>query len=116
MDRRNVVWTKLAKHEFKDIFHYYYLRNGTKACSTKLNQSIQKSIQVLSSFTEFGLKTDIANVIHFIYFQFGILAEIFKKDLKTIQKMPINAERADSRSDSAKHHNLTLNITHTSSV
>ena len=45
----------------------------------RLNQSIQKSIQVLSSFPELGLKTDVANVRYFINDYLEIFYEISNK-------------------------------------
>ncbi|MDX1640291.1 MAG: type II toxin-antitoxin system RelE/ParE family toxin [Balneolaceae bacterium] len=54
-----VVWTKTAQSDREKIFEFWNKHNASKEYSRKLNQQIQKKIELTKYYPEAGLSTNL---------------------------------------------------------
>jgi addiction module RelE/StbE family toxin len=59
---KQVIWTKNAQRERKEILKYWIEQNKSKTYSIKFNNLFKESINLLKIRPEIGKKTDIENV------------------------------------------------------
>ena len=73
MAKRKIVWSSKAKFDLLKILEYFYIRNGSKTYSVKLNSKIRRAVRLLSNHPFLGLQSDVENVrafsIRFTIFQ-----------------------------------------------
>lgn len=62
MVKRKIIWSQRAKSDLISILDYYFIGNGSKIYSSKLNASLRSSIRLLENHPELGIKADIKNI------------------------------------------------------
>ncbi len=73
---KRVVWTSRADRVFTGILEFYVRRNASKAYSRKINNEINKLLNLLKKHPFLGKKTDIRNVRVVFHHQFKIFYRI----------------------------------------
>jgi plasmid stabilization system protein ParE len=99
MAKSKIIWSSKAKLDLQKILEYFYIRNGSKAFSKKLNAKIRKSIKLLSKHPNLGLQTDIDSIRSLVD---GDYAIFYQLDNESILILAI----WDCRQDPS---NLTIN-------
>jgi plasmid stabilization system protein ParE len=84
MAKRKIVWSSKAKFDLIEILEYFYIRNGSKTYSIKLNSKIRKAIRLLSKHPFLGLKSDVENFRVLVEGDYAIFNQIEKDALKVI--------------------------------
>ena len=59
---KQIVWTKSAQEERKEILQFWRIRNQSTAYSKKLNELIKKAIKLLAAHPHIGRHIDIENI------------------------------------------------------
>jgi len=59
---KQIIWTRRAHNDRKEILLYWRQRNQSTAYSKKLNELIQKAIKLIASHPHIGRRTNIENV------------------------------------------------------
>ena len=59
---KQIIWTKRAQNDRKEILQYWRQRNQSNTFSQKLNESIKKAVKLIASHPNIGRRTDIENV------------------------------------------------------
>lgn len=59
---QKIIWTQKAHEQKIEIFQYWNAKNGSDTFSLKLNQLINKAVNLISKFPKLGVKTQIENV------------------------------------------------------
>ena len=62
MAKRKIVWSSKAKFDLFKILEYFYVRNGSKTYSVKLNEKLRKAIRLLSNHPFLELQSDVENI------------------------------------------------------
>ena len=62
MANRKIVWLSKAKFDLLKILEYFYIRNGSKTYSVKLNTKIRRAVGLLSNHPFLGLQSDVENI------------------------------------------------------
>ncbi len=76
MVERKIIWSARAKANLSEILDFYYLRNGTKTYSKKLNFAIRKSINRLKKHPDIVVPTDFHDIRNLIEGDFCIFYEL----------------------------------------
>lgn len=79
MAKRKIVWSVKAKNDLFEILSFYVERNGSPAYSIKLNNRINKSLQLISKYPNIGTESDYPSVRAFITGDYQIIYEIFEQ-------------------------------------
>ncbi len=58
---RQVVWSRRAQRDRKEILEYRRVRNKSNTYTKKLNRLFKESIKIITDFPEIGKPTDQAN-------------------------------------------------------
>ena len=82
MAKRKIVWSSKAKTDLFQILEYFYIRNGSKTYSVKLNVKIRRSIRLLSNHPLLGLKSDVENVRTLIEGDYAIFYQVDKETIR----------------------------------
>ena len=82
MAKRKIVWASKAKIDLFQILEYFYIRNGSKTYSVKLNSKIRKAVRLLSNHPFLGLQSDIKNVRTLVEGDYAIFYQV---DSETIR-------------------------------
>ena len=77
MAKRKIVWSKEAKNDLIKILNFYNERNGFPKYSIKLNNRINKSLQLVSKYPNIGTESDYQSVRVIITGDYQIIYEIF---------------------------------------
>jgi len=72
---RRIVWSARAKSDLSAILDFFYIRNGNKSYSRKLNSNIRKVIRLLRTYPGIGTRTDIQDVRALIHGNYIIFYE-----------------------------------------
>ena len=59
---KQIIWTKQAHQDRKEILHYWRINNKSSDYSKKLNLLIKKAILLVAAHPKIGRKTNIENV------------------------------------------------------
>ena len=59
---KQIIWTKKAQSDRKEIHHYLRIRNQSNTYSKKLNGLINKAVKLVAAHPHIGRPTDIENV------------------------------------------------------
>ena len=82
MAKRKIAWSAKAKIDLLQILEYFYLRNGSKTYSLKLNSKIRCSIRLLSNHPYLGLQSDVENVRALVEGDYAIFYQVDKETIK----------------------------------
>lgn len=58
---KQIVWSRRAQRDRKEILEYWRVRNKSNTYSKKLNRLFKESIKIITDFPEIGKPTDQAN-------------------------------------------------------
>jgi toxin YoeB len=78
---RRIIWTDRADRTFKKILEFYFLKNGSKTYSRKLNKEIHSLLSALSKQPFLGEKTENPKYRVVIHGHFKIFYEIDEKQI-----------------------------------
>lgn len=94
---KQIIWTKKAHQDRKEILHYWRIHNKSNEYGKKLNLLIKKATALVAAHPHIGRRTNIENIrmnlleiiLSFmkkpkpksIFFAFGIIEEIRMKFL-----------------------------------
>jgi toxin YoeB len=59
---KQIVWTKQAQQDRKDILDYWPVNNRSNAYSLKLNQLIKKAVNLIAAHPHIGRRTDVQKI------------------------------------------------------
>ena len=76
MAKSKIIWSSKAKLDLLKILEYFYIRNGSKAFSNKINAKIRRSIRLLSKHPYLGLQTDIDNIRNLVEGDYSIFYQL----------------------------------------
>jgi len=82
MAKRRIIWSSKAKIDLFQILEYFYIRNGSKTYSIKLNSKIRRAISLLSNHPFLGLQSDTENVRTLVEGDYAIFYQIEKEAIK----------------------------------
>ena len=82
MAKRKIVWSSKAKFDLLKILEYFYIRNGSKTYSVKLNLRIRRAVRLLSNHPFLGLQSDVENVRALVEGDYAIFYQV---DSETIR-------------------------------
>ena len=84
MAKRKIVWSSKAKIDLFQILEYFYIRNGSKTYSVKLNTKIRSAIRLLSNHPFLGLQSDVENVRTLVEGDNAIFYQVEKERIRII--------------------------------
>lgn len=82
MAKRKIVWSSKAKIDLFQILEYFYIRNGSKTYSVKLNAKIRRAVRLLSNHPFLGLQSDVENIRALVEGDYAIFYQV---DSETIR-------------------------------
>jgi plasmid stabilization system protein ParE len=82
MAKRKIVWSSKAKFDLLKILEYFYIRNGSKTYSVKLNTKIRRAVRLLSNHPFLGLQSDIENVRALVEGDYAIFYQVEKETIR----------------------------------
>jgi len=82
MAKRKIVWSAKAKIDLLQILEYFYIRNGSKTYSVKLNSKIRRAIRLLSNHAFLGLQSDVENVRALVEGDYAIFYQVDKETIR----------------------------------
>ena len=82
MAKRKIVWSDKAKIDLLQILEYFYIRNGSKTYSLKLNSKIRRAVRLLSNHPFLGLQSDVENVRALVEGDYAIFYQVEKETIK----------------------------------
>jgi toxin YoeB len=97
MAKRKIVWSVEAKNDLFEILNFYIERNGSPAYSTKLNNRINKSLQLISKYPNIGTESDYPSVRVLITGDYQIVYEIFDQLILVIMLWDCRRNHEDKK-------------------
>jgi plasmid stabilization system protein ParE len=82
MAKRKIVWSSKAKIDLFQILEYFYIRNGSKTYSVKLNAKIRRAIRLLSNHPYLGLQSDVENVRALVEGDYAIFYQVDRETIR----------------------------------
>jgi plasmid stabilization system protein ParE len=82
MAKRKIVWSSKAKFDLLKILEYFYIRNGSKTYSVKLNTKIRRAVRLLSNHPFLGLQSDVENVRALVEGDYAIFYQVEKETIR----------------------------------
>ena len=81
MAKRKIVWSPYAEIDLLKILEYFYIRNGSKTYSVKLNSKIRRAVRLLSNHPFLGLQSDVENVRVLVEGDYVIFYQVDKETI-----------------------------------
>ena len=82
MVKRKIEWSSQAKTDLSKILEFFYIRNGSKTYSKKLNLKIRKAIRILSKHPFLGIQSDVENVRALVEGDYAIFYQVDKETIR----------------------------------
>ena len=82
MAKRKIVWSSKAEVDLLKILDYFYIRNGSKTYSLKLNSRIRKAVRLLNNHPFLGLQSDVENVRTLVEGDYAIFYQVDKETIR----------------------------------
>jgi toxin YoeB len=82
MAKRKIVWSDKAKIDLLLILEYFYIRNGSKTYSLKLNSKIRRAVRLLTNHPFLGLQSDVENVRALVEGGYAIFYQVDKETIR----------------------------------
>ena len=82
MAKRKIVWSSKAKFDLLQILEYFYIRNGSKTYSVKLNAKIRRAVRLLINHPSLGLQSDVENVRALVEGDYAIFYQVDKETIR----------------------------------
>jgi addiction module RelE/StbE family toxin len=84
MVKRKIEWSSQAKTDLSNILEFFYIRNGSKTYSKKLNLKIRKAIRLLSKHPLLGIQSDIENIRALVEGDYAIFYQLTEGTIRII--------------------------------
>jgi len=77
---KQIIWSKRAQTDRKEIFKYWNKRNKSNIYSKKLNELFKEAVRLISHYPEIGRPTDNKNARIKIVGNYQIIYEVDDQD------------------------------------
>lgn len=77
---KQIIWSRRAQTDRKEILKYWNKRNKSKLFSKKLNELFKEAVKLIAEHPEMGKPTDIKNVRSKIVRDYLMIYEVNDKD------------------------------------
>lgn len=77
---KQIIWSRRAQNDRKEIFKYWNKRNKSSTYSKKLNALFKEAVKLISQYPEIGKPTDDKNARIKIVKDYLIIYEVNDKD------------------------------------
>ena len=84
MVKRKIEWSSQAKTDLSNILEFFYIRNGSKTYSRKLNLKLRKAIRLLSRHPLLGIQSDIENIRALVEGDYAIFYQLTQETIRII--------------------------------
>jgi addiction module RelE/StbE family toxin len=84
MVKRKIVWSSIAKSDLSKILEFFYIRNGSKKYSNKLNSKIRKAVRLLSKHPLLGIQSDVENIRTIVEGDYAIFYQIAEESIRIL--------------------------------
>ncbi|OFX36664.1 MAG: hypothetical protein A2X05_18965 [Bacteroidetes bacterium GWE2_41_25] len=84
MVKRKIEWSSQSKADLSNILEFFYIRNGSKTYSNKLNSKLRKAIRLLSKHPLIGIQSDVENIRAIIEGDYAIFYQIVEGTIRII--------------------------------
>ena len=84
MVKRKIEWSSQAKTDLSNILEFFYIRNGSKTYSKKLNLKLRKAIRLLSKHPLLGIQSDIENIRALVEGDYAIFYQLTEETIRII--------------------------------
>ena len=102
---KQIIWSRRAQNDRKEIFTYWNKRNKSNIYSKKLNGLFKEAVRLISEYPEIGKSTDDKNARIKIVSDYLIIYEVDLKDrllILTIWDSRQNPKRLENREQLSK--------------
>jgi addiction module RelE/StbE family toxin len=82
MVKRKIEWSSQAKVDLSNILEFFYIRNGSKTYSKKLNSKLRKAIRLLSKHPLIGIQSDVENIRAIVEGDYAIFYQIIEETIR----------------------------------
>lgn len=76
---KEIIWSKRAQSDRKEIFRYWIKKNKSNSYSKKLNRLSKEAVRLISEYPEIGRSTDVEHVRIKIVVDYLIIYEVDQK-------------------------------------
>jgi len=84
MVKRKIEWSSQAKADLSRILEFFYVRNGSKTYSNKLNSKLRKAIRLLSKHPLIGIQSDVENIRALVEGDYAIFYQVAEETIRII--------------------------------
>ena len=84
MAKRKIVWSSRAKSDHSNILDFFYIRNGSKTYSKKLNSKLRKAIRLLGKHPLIGMQSDVENIRTLVEGDYAIFYQVTEETIRII--------------------------------
>jgi addiction module RelE/StbE family toxin len=84
MVKRKIEWSSQANADLSKILKFFYIRNGSKRYSKKLNSKLRKSIGLLSKHPLLGIQSDVDNIRALVEGDYVIFYQLTEDTVRVI--------------------------------
>jgi len=84
MVKRKIEWSSQAKIDLSTILEFFYIRNGSKNYSKKLNSKLRKAIRLLSKHPLLGIQSDVDNIRTLVEGDYAIFYQLTDDSVRII--------------------------------
>jgi toxin YoeB len=84
MVKPKIEWSSQAKTDLSNILEFFYIRNGSKTYSKKLNLKLRKAIRLLSKHPLLGIQSDIENIRALVEGDYAIFYQLTEGTIRII--------------------------------
>ena len=84
MVKRKIEWSSQAKIDLSTILEFFYIRNGSKNYSKKLNSKLRKAIRLLSKHPLLGIQSDVDNIRTLVEGDYAIFYQLTDYSVRII--------------------------------
>ena len=84
MVKRKIEWSSQAKIDLSTILEFFYIRNGSKTYSKKLNSKLRKAIRLLSKHPLLGIQSDVDNIRTLVEGDYAIFYQLTDYSVRII--------------------------------
>ena len=84
MVKRKIEWSSRAKADLSTILEFFYILNGSKTYSKKLNSKLRKTIRLLSVHLLIGIQSDVEDIRAIVEGEYAIFYQISEETIRII--------------------------------
>jgi toxin YoeB len=84
MVKRKIIWSSKAKSDLLNILDFFYIRNGSKTYSKKLNSKLRKAIRLLGKHPLIGIQSDVGNIRTLVEGDYAVFYQLAGETIRII--------------------------------